>query len=70
MQILPVLPPRREGWPARRQRRVERVDEEEPGVEDLIDRAAVGTFRTGGQVFSVDPDDVPDGGALAAIYRF
>ena len=52
------------------ERRVERADDEGPGIEDLIDRAAVGAFRTGAQVFSVDPDEVPDGGALAAIYRF
>ena len=52
------------------ERRVEHADEAGPGIEDLIDRAAVGTFRTGGQVFSVAPEEVPDGGALAAIYRF
>ena len=52
------------------ERRVERAEEPGPGIEDLIDRAAVGTFRTGGQVFSVAPEEVPDGGALAAIYRF
>ncbi len=43
---------------------------DETGVEDLIDRAAVETLRTQGQVVVVKPEEMPGNGELAAIYRY
>ena len=40
------------------------------GSEDLIDRAAVETFLHGGTIFAVEQQDVPEGRAVAAIYRW
>ncbi len=40
------------------------------GSEDLIDLAAVQAYRNGGRVFVVDQQDVPEGKALAAIFRY
>jgi hypothetical protein len=37
---------------------------------DLLDLAATQTFLTGGRVYVVDPDAVPGGEAIAAVYRF
>lgn len=51
-------------------RRVEEDEAHAPGNEDLLDRAAVATWRNGGEVFAVDPEEVPDEAALAAIYRY
>jgi hypothetical protein len=39
-------------------------------VEDLLDQSAVLTFLTGGEVFAVDPGDVPGDGTLAAVFRY
>ena len=39
------------------------------GAEDLIDRAAIETLRTNGQIVVVKPDEMPGKGELAAIYR-
>jgi hypothetical protein len=38
--------------------------------EDLLDQAAVQTFLNGGQVYAVPQQDVPDGQALAAVFRY
>ena len=46
------------------------ADPSEPGVEDLIDRAAVETILTSGQVVVVKPEEMPGNGELAAIYRY
>jgi len=47
------------------------LDEEHaPGNEDLLDLAAVHTLLKGGTVYAVQPDQVPAGGALAAIFRY
>jgi hypothetical protein len=46
------------------------ADADQPGVEDLIDRAAVETLRTQGQVVVVKPEEMPGNGELAAIYRY
>jgi hypothetical protein len=43
---------------------------DQPGVEDLIDRAAVETILTQGQVVVVKPEEMPGNGELAAIYRY
>lgn len=40
------------------------------GNEDLLDLAAVQTYMTGGKVFVVDPQEVPDGKQAAAIFRY
>ena len=40
------------------------------GSEDLIDRAAVETFLRGGTIFAVEQQDVPEGYAVAAIFRY
>lgn len=40
------------------------------GSEDLLDRAAVETFLRGGTVFAVEQQEVPEGRAVAAIYRW
>jgi hypothetical protein len=40
------------------------------GSEDLIDRAAVETLLHGGKVFAVEQQEVPQGYAAAAIFRY
>lgn len=44
--------------------------EAEPGDEDLLDLAAIQTFLNGGTVYAVSPEDVPDSGPMAAIFRY
>jgi hypothetical protein len=41
-----------------------------PGAGDLLDFAAVHTLLQGGQVFSVEPGEVPDGPPIAAVFRY
>lgn len=47
-------------------------DQERPqkGGEDLLDLAAVRTFLNGGKVFAVPQQEVPDGQAMAAVFRY
>jgi hypothetical protein len=47
-------------------------DQERPrkGGEDLLDLAAIRTFVNGGKVFAVPQQEVPDGQAMAAVYRY
>lgn len=40
------------------------------GGEDLLDLAAVQTFLNGGQVYAVPQQEVPDGHAMAAVFRY
>jgi hypothetical protein len=40
------------------------------GSQDLLDYAAVHTLDKGGKVFAVKSDQVPDGGSIAAIFRY
>lgn len=40
------------------------------GNEDLLDLAAVQTYLNGGKVFVVEPQDVPEGKPLAAVFRY
>lgn len=48
-----------------------RLDEAASGEnEDLIDRAALESLLHGSSVFAVKRDQMPDGAAIAAIYRF
>lgn len=43
---------------------------EAEGAEDLYDVAAVRTWSTGGEVFLVDPADIPGHGEVAALLRY
>jgi hypothetical protein len=45
-------------------------DQAQPGDLDLLDLAAAETLLKGGAVYAVEPDQVPDQGALAAIFRY
>lgn len=49
---------------------VELHDERQPGDRDLLDVAAVETMRHDGSLYVVDEGDVPDGGQLAAVFRW
>lgn len=40
------------------------------GGEDLLDLAAVRTFLNGGQVYAVPQQEIPDGHAMAAVFRY
>jgi Bacterial archaeo-eukaryotic release factor family 3 len=40
------------------------------GGEDLLDFAAVQTFLNGGKVYAVPQQEVPDGHAMAAVFRY
>jgi hypothetical protein len=40
------------------------------GDEDLIDAAAFYTLLQGGKVYALDPEEVPGGGAAAAVFRY
>jgi hypothetical protein len=44
--------------------------ERQPDDQDLNDLAAVQTYLNGGQVYVLDPDAVPGGQALAAVFRY
>jgi hypothetical protein len=46
------------------------VQQDEPGSEDLMDFAAIHTLMQGGQVFSVEAGEVPDGPPAAAVFRY
>jgi hypothetical protein len=46
------------------------VEQEEPGSEDLMDFAAIQTLMQGGQVFSLEAGEVPDGPPAAAVFRY
>lgn len=54
--------------PARRA--VELAEHNGPGTEDLVDLAALQTLLNGGTVHAVAPDRVPQGGEVAAVYRY
>jgi hypothetical protein len=42
----------------------------EPGSKDLLDQAALDTFMNRGCVVTLKPEEMPDEGALAAIFRY
>lgn len=42
----------------------------EPGDEDLLNSAAIQTLLNGGEVYAVEPDQVPDQASLAAVFRY
>ena len=37
---------------------------------DLIDAVARQTLKHGGLVYALDPDEMPDGAAVAALFRY
>jgi len=45
-------------------------DEPAPETEDLLTLAAVQTLVHAGEVYAIQPDRVPDGGPLAATFRY
>ena len=45
-------------------------DGPEPGDEDLLDRAAAETYRTGGSYYALLPDEMPGAGAIAGLTRY
>jgi hypothetical protein len=49
---------------------IEDAEPHQPDAEDLIDRVAVETLLTNGQVVIVEPADIPGNGECAAIYRY
>ncbi len=44
--------------------------EKQSGDQDVLDLAAYHAMRNGASVFDVDPDEMPDAAAAAAIYRY
>jgi hypothetical protein len=55
---------------ARAARLQEDQDQQGKGGEDFLDLAAILTFQNGGQVYAVPQQEVPDGQAMAAIFRY
>ncbi len=45
-------------------------EQKEPGSEDLLGLAAIQTFLNGGAVYAVEPEGVPGGALLAAVFRY
>jgi hypothetical protein len=43
---------------------------EKPGDEDLLDRAAIETIMNGGTVYVMEPEKMPEGSAVAALFRY
>jgi hypothetical protein len=65
-----ALGTRRWGWFDPDGRRVELAEQDGPGHEDLVDFAAIQTLLKGGRVFAVQPEQVPEGAPVAAVYRY
>jgi hypothetical protein len=42
----------------------------EPGDQDLLDLAAIQTILNGGTVYASEPEQVPEGAPLAAVFRY
>ncbi len=42
----------------------------QPGDEDLLNSAAIQTLLNGGEVYAVEPDEVPGSAPLAAVFRY
>lgn len=51
-------------------RQVTLAESNGPGTEDLVDAAAIQAVLKGGAVFAVEPDQVPEGGPVAAVFRY
>ena len=39
-------------------------------AKDLLDIAAIQTFINGGEVYVVEPHELPDPGMVAAVFRY
>jgi hypothetical protein len=50
--------------------RVELREHEEPGIDELLGLAASYVLLNGGNVFTVDQDEMPDASKVAAIFRY
>ena len=50
--------------------RAEVHDARWPGDEDLLNTATIATWMHGGKVYAVEPGEVPQGGDVAASFRF
>lgn len=46
------------------------MKDESDGAEDLIDKAVVKTIQNGGEVYFMEPDQMPESAELAAILRY
>lgn len=68
--LFAALGTRRWGAFDREQRTVEMAEDNGPGTEDLVDLAAIQTVLQGGAVFAVESEDVPEGEAVAAVFRY
>jgi hypothetical protein len=53
-----------------RTRRAALRESQQPGDEDLLNVLAVRTVLFGGTVYAVRPDEMPDGEAVAALFRY
>ena len=51
-------------------RTLEHHDTPDTQTDDLLNYAAIQTFLNGGTVYAVPKEHVPNGGLIAAIYRF
>jgi hypothetical protein len=58
------------GTLAAESRTVEAAAEQMNGTDDLLSLAAIHTILNRGTVYPVAPTDMPDHGALAAVFRF
>jgi hypothetical protein len=45
-------------------------DDSQPSSDDLLDLAAIQTLLNGGAVYAVEPEEVPGGTLLAAVFRY
>lgn len=52
------------------QNELQRFPESQSDAEDLLDAAALQTLLKGGSVFAVEPEVVPDGRDIAAVFRY
>jgi len=44
--------------------------EYKPGSQDLLDLASIQTLNNSGQVYALQPGDMPDGAIIAAVFRY
>ncbi len=67
-----LLPPDGSVWGAfdAEANKISTQAERQPGDEDLLDFAAVHTMLNGGNVYMIDPAQLPAGATLAAILRY
>ena len=49
---------------------VEEHQDEQPGDEELLDLASMQTLLNGGVVYSIKPDEMPDGQVIAATFCY